>query len=325
MKILTIIFWFLFLLVYCFFPDKLMVDQNKLDTLYMVSTIFFSAAIGMVVSNNVHLNNKEYKDEIRKMNKNMTLTFIVCFFLETIAYFIYEESFSHYWGMHLHLVVLGLVFYATLVYIIAMPIVAKNIARIENNDYSEREMSEQNKEFERKQQLIIDICSIRPLLEKDLMQQLRLIKTDELNGLLEPLIDEGILFKRKNQEYCALQYLKREILKNCNAEPTDSKELAVKIMIEIEEIEDILQELVATRQLIYRKEGYSLFNDDYFISRILQLCEHEALTRFQIFKELNIPNARDNYSQYIKPLIDQNLLRKESGTGYGSKYITIKN
>lgn len=323
MKVLTVIFWFIFILTYCFFPDKLIIDQNKLDTLYMVSTIFFSAAIGMVISNNVHLNDKGFKDEIRKMNGSMTLIFTICFFLETIAYFIYEESFSHFLGMHLHLIVLGLVVYATLVYILAMPIVAKNIARIENNDYFEREKYEQSKENERKQQLIMDKCSNRPLLEKDLMQQMHL-KTEELNDLLDPLIEEGDLIKKKNEEYCTSHYIKKEILEYCSFKPIKSKEFASKIKIEPNEIEEILQELVEMNQLIYRKEGYSLIDDEYYSKSILQLCEKKALSRFQIFKELNLPNARDNYSRYIKPLIEQNLLLKESGRGYGTKYITNK-
>ena len=89
MKAISVIFILSFLALYYFAPDLLIIDENKVDTLYMVSSIFFSAAIGMVISNNVHLEKKEFKEEIREMNSRMTILFTACFFSETIAYFLY--------------------------------------------------------------------------------------------------------------------------------------------------------------------------------------------------------------------------------------------
>ena len=62
---------------YVYFADRVTVAYNKIDTLYMVSTIFYSAVIGMVISNNVHLGNARYRNEIRKYYraKRNALTF----------------------------------------------------------------------------------------------------------------------------------------------------------------------------------------------------------------------------------------------------------
>ena len=78
---------------YIFFANKVDVSNSKVDTLYMVSTIFYSAVIGMVISNNVHLENVRYRNEIRKYYKRQRNLLTAFFIITTTLYFILDIHF----------------------------------------------------------------------------------------------------------------------------------------------------------------------------------------------------------------------------------------
>lgn len=324
MKSVTLFFSILFFTIYLLAPDILIVDENKIDTLYMVSTIFFSAAIGMVISNNVHLDKKEFKEEIRNMNSSMTILFTTSFFVETIAYFLYNDSYSHLYGYHIHLIVLGVIIYATLVYVFAMPIISKQIAQIENNDYEEREASDQMAAIKIQQQKILAYCMNKPMSENE-MRQLLLIPADEgIEELVNPLLEEGLIIDMRNS-FCGAEHVRNSIFQYCQNEAQTVKSLQKSLHIETECLKDNLDYMVQQRRLLYdsKKESYLSLNVESVLSQIMFICNDESKTRYQIFKELNLPSGKDGFSVYIKPLLESGKLCRESGTGFGTKYKTV--
>lgn len=324
MKTVTFFFFVFFIVIYLLTPDFIVVDENKIDTLYMVSTIFFSAAIGMVISNNVHLDKKEFKEEIRNMNSSMTVLFTTCFFVETIAYFLYNDSYSHLYGYHIHLMVLGVIIYATMVYVFAMPIISKQIAQIENNDYEEREASDQMAAIKVQQQKILAYCMDKPMSENEMRQLLHIPADEGIAELVDPLLEEGYIIDMRNS-FCGTEHVRNTIFQYCQNEAQTVKNLQKRLHIETECLRENLDYMVQQRRLLYdsKKDSYLSFNVESVLAQIIFICNSESKTRYQILKELNLPSGKDGFSVYIKPLLESGKLYRESGTGFGTKYRTV--
>ena len=124
---------------------------NKIDTLYMVSTIFYSAVIGMVISNNVHLENAMFRRKIRRFYriKRDTLTFF--FIVTTSLFFILDIAFfqqiAKKMGINLSLLTLCVIILFILYNLSSMQEIFSSVAKIEDNDLSAEEVEITQKEI----------------------------------------------------------------------------------------------------------------------------------------------------------------------------------
>jgi len=130
--------------VYIYFANKVVVAYSKIDTLYMVSTIFYSAVIGMVISNNVHLGNAKFRNEIRKYYKAKRNSLTIFFIVTTTLYFILDISFfqdlSKSMNINLSLLALCVIILFIFYNLESMGAISSGVAMIEDNDLNEEEI-----------------------------------------------------------------------------------------------------------------------------------------------------------------------------------------
>lgn len=325
MKLFSFFFFTLFVGVYLFAPDVVVVDQNKLDTLYMVSTIFFSAVIGMVISNSVHLHYVQNKDNLRKLNNKMRNVLTLCFTVETVAYFFFDNAHNHTSsGIHLHLIVLGLVVYSTFLYITAMPFISRKITEIENTDYEQLEESEQTAEVQDKVNRVLDFCQ-EPRTAEEIFKHIQLQETsDTLNLYIKNQIREKRLvevYLGQHPAYSTRTFVTDQIICMCEEQECSISDITHELQISKNCANEIAQELVRMKRLeeVRTTSGkrYKTFDKSalYDSKQILGFCQKKAYTWRQILAMLNCPRTEDNRLKLIQPLIDGGLLIVESGTG----------
>ncbi len=137
--------------VYIYFADKADVAYDKIDTLYMVSTIFYSAVIGMVISNNVHLGNAVYRNEIRKYYRAKRNTLTVFFIVTTALYFVLDISFfqelSKRMNVNMPLLALCVIILFIFYNLESMGAISSGVAMIEDNDLNADEVKIKQKEI----------------------------------------------------------------------------------------------------------------------------------------------------------------------------------
>lgn len=130
--------------VYIYFANKVVVAYSKIDTLYMVSTIFYSAVIGMVISNNVHLGNALYRNEIRKYYRTKRNALTAFFIVTTTLYFVLDISFfqdlSKSMNINLSLLALCVIILFIFYNLESMGAISSGVAMIEDNDLNEEEI-----------------------------------------------------------------------------------------------------------------------------------------------------------------------------------------
>lgn len=138
----TLCFLFIVIVIgaYFYFANTADISYSKIDTLFMVSTIFFSAVIGMVISNNIHLNNEPHKKKIRNLYKIMRQKLTVFFFFTTFFYFILDITFfvdlSNLMGINLNLLTLCIIILFIAYNLLLMRDISQKIAYIEDDDSS---------------------------------------------------------------------------------------------------------------------------------------------------------------------------------------------
>lgn len=320
LKCLTASFLLSFVVLYFVAPDWVVVDQNKLDTLYMVSTIFFSAAIGMVISNNVHLEYQQNKVKIRQLNKRMTRRFIALFIVETIAYFYYNESVAHALGLHMHLIVLGLVIYASLYFVLSMPMVSRAIAEVEDCDFGDQETSSHDKRNIKLRQNLMTYCD-EPRSKQSIINYLQ-VSDEEYSQIIDPLL-EGCSVVEYGGNVCTSEYVKKILCNRCAHELMSMSDLAKNLCVDAEVLADLVGELVSDKKLFCMGDKCISTLSDYvesLSSKVLELCHNNPSTRHYIFKHIELENSSENYRLFLKPLIDSGQLVRVGGTGYGAKY-----
>ena len=139
------------LITYLYFANKVDVSNSKVDTLYMVSTIFYSAVIGMVISNNVHLENVRYRNEIRKYYKRQRNLLTAFFIITTTLYFIldihfFQRLFNHF-GINLPLLTLCVIILFIIYNLVSMRAISSGVAMIEDNDLTTEEIKIRQQEL----------------------------------------------------------------------------------------------------------------------------------------------------------------------------------
>ncbi len=203
--------FFIFLvtiIIYIYFANKVNVPYNKVDTLYMVSTIFYSAVIGMVISNNVHLENGYYREKIRGYYNRQRNLLTAFFIITTALYFILDIRFfqclSVLWGVNLPLITLLVIILFIIYNLISMRVISSGVAMIEDNDLTSedvdirkemiRDYVKENKASSLSRTLILKIIDVANTKDNE-------------EKYIKPLVDEDFLklCKRGNVKYYKYQ------------------------------------------------------------------------------------------------------------------------
>lgn len=203
------------IVTYIYFAGKVNVSDSKVDTLYMVSTIFYSAVIGMVISNNVHLENVHYRKEIRRYYRRQRNFLTVFFIITTTLYFILDIRFfqrlSNHFGVNLPLLTLCAIILFIIYNLASMRAISSGVAMIEDNDLTaedvkirQNEILEYLRDFEE-----------TPLSKTKILKIIDVANTkDNEEKYIMPLVDEGLLrLSRKGNT----NYYKYQIQENGNS------------------------------------------------------------------------------------------------------------
>ena len=189
---------------YIFFANKVDVSNSKVDTLYMVSTIFYSAVIGMVISNNVHLENVRYRNEIRKYYKRQRNLLTAFFIITTTLYFIldihfFQRLFNHF-GINLPLLTLCVIILFIIYNLASMRVISSGVAMIEDNDLTTEDVKIRQQELV---EYLRDFNDM-PLSKTKILKIIDVANTkDNEEKYILPLVEEGILktSKKGNTNY----------------------------------------------------------------------------------------------------------------------------
>lgn len=193
---------------YIFFANKVDVSNSKVDTLYMVSTIFYSAVIGMVISNNVHLENVRYRNEIRKYYKRQRNLLTAFFIITTTLYFIldihfFQRLFNHF-GINLPLLTLCVIILFIIYNLASMRVISSGVAMIEDNDLTTEDVKIRQQELV---EYLRDFNDM-PLSKTKILKIIDVANTkDNEEKYILPLVEEGILktSKKGNTNYYKYQ------------------------------------------------------------------------------------------------------------------------
>lgn len=193
---------------YIFFANKVDVSNSKVDTLYMVSTIFYSAVIGMVISNNVHLENVRYRNEIRKYYKKQRNLLTAFFIITTTLYFIldihfFQRLFNHF-GINLPLLTLCVIILFIIYNLASMRVISSGVAMIEDNDLTTEDVKIRQQELV---EYLRDFNDM-PLSKTKILKIIDVANTkDNEEKYILPLVEEGILktSKKGNTNYYKYQ------------------------------------------------------------------------------------------------------------------------
>ena len=193
---------------YIFFANKVDVSNSKVDTLYMVSTIFYSAVIGMVISNNVHLENVRYRNEIRKYYKRQRNLLTAFFIITTTLYFIldihfFQRLFNHF-GINLPLLTLCVIILFIIYNLASMRVISSGVAMIEDNDLTTEDVKIRQQELV---EYLRDFNDM-PLSKTKILKIIDVANTkDNEEKYIKPLVDEDFLklCKRGNVKYYKYQ------------------------------------------------------------------------------------------------------------------------
>ena len=183
---------------YIFFANKVDVSNSKVDTLYMVSTIFYSAVIGMVISNNVHLENVRYRNEIRKYYKRQRNLLTAFFIITTTLYFIldihfFQRLFNHF-GINLPLLTLCVIILFIIYNLASMRVISSGVAMIEDNDLTTEDVKIRQQELV---EYLRDFNDM-PLSKTKILKIIDVANTkDNEEKYILPLVEEGILKTKK--------------------------------------------------------------------------------------------------------------------------------
>ena len=189
---------------YIFLANKVDVSNSKVDTLYMVSTIFYSAVIGMVISNNVHLENVRYRNEIRKYYKRQRNLLTAFFIITTTLYFIldihfFQRLFNHF-GINLPLLTLCVIILFIIYNLASMRVISSGVAMIEDNDLTTEDVKIRQQELV---EYLRDFNDM-PLSKTKILKIIDVANTkDNEEKYILPLVEEGILktSKKGNTNY----------------------------------------------------------------------------------------------------------------------------
>ena len=193
---------------YIFFANKVDVSNSKVDTLYMVSTIFYSAVIGMVISNNVHLENVRYRNEIRKYYKRQRNLLTAFFIITTTLYFIldihfFQRLFNHF-GINLPLLTLCVIILFIIYNLASMRVISSGVAMIEDNDLTTEDVKIRQQELV---EYLRDFNDM-PFSKTKILKIIDVANTkDNEEKYILPLVEEGILktSKKGNTNYYKYQ------------------------------------------------------------------------------------------------------------------------
>lgn len=196
------------LVAYIYFANKVDVSNSKVDTLYMVSTIFYSAVIGMVISNNVHLENVRYRNEIRKYYKKQRNLLTAFFIITTTLYFIldihfFQRLFNHF-GINLPLLTLCVIILFIIYNLASMRVISSGVAMIEDNDLTTEDVKIRQQELV---EYLRDFNDM-PLSKTKILKIIDVANTkDNEEKYILPLVEEGILktSKKGNTNYYKYQ------------------------------------------------------------------------------------------------------------------------
>ena len=196
------------LITYLYFANKVDVSNSKVDTLYMVSTIFYSAVIGMVISNNVHLENVRYRNEIRKYYKRQRNLLTAFFIITTTLYFIldihfFQRLFNHF-GINLPLLTLCVIILFIIYNLVSMRAISSGVAMIEDNDLTTEEIKIRQQELLEYLQDFNDMSLSKTKLLKII--DVANTKENEEKYIL-PLVEEGLLKSSKKGNTNYYKYL----------------------------------------------------------------------------------------------------------------------
>ena len=198
--------------VYVYFDDKVVVAYSKIDTLYMVSTIFYSAVIGMVISNNVHLGNALYRNEIRKYYRTKRNALTAFFIVTTTLYFVLDISFfqdlSKRMKVNLPLLALCVIILFIFYNLESMGAISSGVAMIEDNDLDAEEVK-------LKQQVILAYmkeCGDISVSKKKILEAIINVRNTKENEkkYIIPLVEQGLLndIRHGNSNYYQLKIKK---------------------------------------------------------------------------------------------------------------------
>ena len=193
---------------YIYFANTVDVSNSKVDTLYMVSTIFYSAVIGMVISNNVHLENVRYRNEIRKYYKRQRNLLTAFFIITTTLYFIldihfFQRLFNHF-GINLPLLTLCVIILFIIYNLASMRVISSGVAMIEDNDLTTEDVKIRQQELV---EYLRDFNDM-PLSKTKILKIIDVSNTkDNEEKYILPLVEEGILkpSKKGNTNYYKYQ------------------------------------------------------------------------------------------------------------------------
>jgi hypothetical protein len=174
----------------------------------MVSTIFYSAVIGMVISNNVHLENVRYRNEIRKYYKKQRNLLTAFFIITTTLYFIldihfFQRLFNHF-GINLPLLTLCVIILFIIYNLASMRVISSGVAMIEDNDLTTEDVKIRQQELV---EYLRDFNDM-PLSKTKILKIIDVANTkDNEEKYILPLVEEGILktSKKGNTNYYKYQ------------------------------------------------------------------------------------------------------------------------
>ena len=183
-----ILYWVLFAVFYFKTENLPTFLLSKVDDIYMVLTIFYSAVIGMVISNNLQLKDSHFRQQLRKYYNDKRKFLTILFLISTLLYFSYDMKFLERVllpiGIDISKIMVGWVLFVSAYYLFSMRMISYDIANIEESDLDEVEKS-----------LVVE--SIRDILSdnkwhyaKSLLRDVDLPDTNEgVKKYIEPLID----------------------------------------------------------------------------------------------------------------------------------------
>jgi hypothetical protein len=183
-----ILYWLLFIVFY-FKTEKLPTFLlSKVDDIYMVLTIFYSAVIGMVISNNLQLKDSHFRQKLRLYYNDKRKFLTILFLISTLLYFFYDMEFVKSVlltiGVDITKIMVGWLLFASAYYLFSMRMISYDIADIEESDLDEAEKG-------------IVVESITDIISdgkwhyaKSLLRDVDLPDTNEnVQKYIEPLID----------------------------------------------------------------------------------------------------------------------------------------
>ncbi len=137
------LYWLLYVAFY-FATEKLPVFLlSKVDDIYMVLTIFYSAVIGMVISNNLQLKDSHFRQKLRVYYNYKRKYLTILFLISTLLYFSYDMKFVERelmsLGIDIRKVMVGWLLFVTAYYLFSMRMISYDIADIEESDLDEVE------------------------------------------------------------------------------------------------------------------------------------------------------------------------------------------